>query len=342
MVRIVIDCFGGDNSPGVNIEGSIDALEKFADLEVVLVGDEQKIKDELAKQNYSSDRISVVHAPDVIGCDEKPTEAVRKKKDSSLMTGIRLLREDDTLAGLVSIGSTGAIVAAATLRVGRVPGVARPTLCPLLPTMKEGKIVGICDSGATVDCTPVQLYQFAIMGSLYLEKVFGVKSPKVALLNVGVEEEKGDELRKEVFRMLKNEPLINFVGNMEARELLKGDVDLVVCDGFSGNVMCKTVEGTAIEMFRMIKKDIMSSLRFKIGALFLKKMFAKEKAFLDYQNYGGSVLLGASKVVVKGHGSSKRTSFAKCIEQAYMMETGNLNPELSKILSEKKEDNGDV
>ncbi|MBR5369564.1 MAG: phosphate acyltransferase, partial [Lachnospiraceae bacterium] len=226
MIRIVIDCFGGDESPRVNIEGSIDALARFKDLELVLVGDEQQIKDELARQQFSSDRISIVHAPDVIGCNEKPTEAVRKKKDSSLMTGIRLLREDDTLAGLVSIGSTGAIVAAATLRVGRVPGVVRPTLCPLLPTMKEGVIVGICDSGATVDCTATQLYQFAIMGSLYMEKVFGVKSPRVALLNVGVEEEKGDELRKEVYQMLKNEPRINFVGNMEGRELLKGDVDL--------------------------------------------------------------------------------------------------------------------
>ncbi len=342
MVRIVIDCFGGDESPRVNIEGSIDALAKFKDLELVLVGDEKKIRDELAAQNYSSDRISIVHAPDVIGCDEVPTIAVRTKKESSLMTGIRLLRKDDTLSGLVSIGSTGAIVAATTLFIGRVPGVVRPTLCPLLPTMKEGRIVGICDSGATVDCTPTQLYQYAIMGSLYMEKVFGVKSPKVALLNVGVEEEKGDELRREVYGMLKNEPRVNFVGNMEGRDLLKGDVDLVVCDGFSGNVMCKTVEGTAIEMFRMIKKDIMSSLKNKIGAMFMKKMFAKEKAFLDYQNYGGSVLIGATKVVVKGHGSSKRTSFAKCIEQAYMMETGNLNPELEKILSEKKEDKGDV
>ena len=203
--------------------------------------------------------------------------------------------------------------------------------------MKEGKIVGICDSGATVDCTPLQLYQFAIMGSLYLEKVFGVKSPKVALLNVGVEEEKGDELRKEVYTMLKNEPKVNFVGNMEARDLLKGNVDLVVCDGFSGNIMCKTVEGTAIEMFKMIKRDIFSSFKYKIGAMFLKKMFAKEKAFLDYQNYGGSVVLGASKVIVKGHGSSNRTAFCKCIEQAYMMESGNLNPELEKIFAENKE-----
>ena len=155
----------------------------------------------------------------------------------------------------------------------------------------------------------------------------------------GVEEEKGDELRKEVYQILKNEPRINFVGNMEGRNLLKGDVDLVVCDGFSGNVMCKTVEGTAIEMFKMIKKDIFSSLKYKIGALFLKKMFAKEKAFLDYQNYGGSVVLGASKVIVKGHGSSNRTAFAKCIEQAYMMETGNLNTELEKIFSDEKPEN---
>lgn len=340
-MKIVIDCFGGDDSPKVNIEGSIDALASFKDLELVLVGDEEKIKEELKAQNYSSDRISIVHAPDVITCNDKPTEAIRTKKESSLMTGIKLIREDESCAGLVSIGSTGAIVAAATLRVGRIKGVNRPTLCPLLPTMKGG-IVGICDSGATVDCTPEQLRQFAIMGSTYLEKVFNIENPKVGLLNVGVEEEKGDELRKTVYKMLKEEPSINFCGNMEARELLKGDFDLVVCDGFSGNVLCKSTEGAALEMLKMIKRDIYSSPKYKFGALFMKKMFKKEKDFMNYQNYGGSVLLGASKVIVKGHGSSNRTAFAKCIEQAYRMEAGNLNPEIERLLSVNKEEENNV
>jgi len=334
MVKIAMDCFGGDNSPGVNIEGSLDALKQFSDLEIILVGDENAIKEELKKYEYDSSRISIVHAPDVIECNEKPTDAIRHKKDSSLMVGIKMLHDDDSLAGLVSIGSTGAIVAATTLRIGRMKNVIRPALCPVLPTMKNGKVVGLCDCGATVDCNATQLHQFAIMGSIYMQKVIGVKSPKVALLNVGEEEEKGDELRKEVYKLLKEEPAIDFVGNVEAREVLKGDIDLVVCDGFSGNVLCKTIEGTAIEMFRMIKRDIMSSFKYKLGAAFLKKMFKKEKDYLDYQKYGGSVVLGASKVVVKGHGSSGKVAVTKCIEQAYTMEKGNLNTIIENALQD--------
>ena len=237
---------------------------------------------------------------------------------------------------MVSVGSTGALVSAAMLRVGRLKGVIRPAFCPILPTMNGG-IVGVCDSGANVDVSPLHLVQNAIMASLYLENVYDVKNPRVALLNIGTEEEKGDDLRKKAFQMLKETEGINFVGNMESRDLLTGKYDVVVCDGFSGNVLIKSTEGACLEMLKKLKKDIASRLINKIGALFMYKMFMQEKAFMDYQNYGGSVLLGTSKVVIKGHGSSKAIAIEKCIEQAYKMELSEMSEKIEKAL-EKYED----
>ncbi len=323
MIRIVVDCFGGDKSPKANVEGALIALKKFPDLAVILSGDETLIGKELEGREYDKERVSVLHAPEVVGCDEKPTDAIRLKKESSLMRSIKLLREDESVAGMVSTGSTGAIVAAATLRLARIQGVIRPAFCPILPTMKGG-IVGICDSGANIDISPDHLVQFAIMGSLYLQRVYGIEKPRVALLNIGAEAEKGDDLRKRTYPLLESCNEIYFAGNMEARELLTGDYDLVVCDGFSGNVLIKSTEGACLEMLKKLKKDISSKLINKIGAFLMLKMFKEEKEFMNYQNYGGSVLLGCEKVVVKGHGSSNETAVAKCIEQAYRMEIGSL------------------
>ena len=237
-----------------------------------------------------------------------------------MIKGIRMLRDRDDIAAMVSTGSTGALVAAALTRIGRVRGVIRPAFCPILPTM-DGGLVGICDSGANMEVNPEMLRQFAIMSSLYMEHVYGVKSPRIALLNVGKEAEKGDEIHQQAHILLSETPEINFVGNMESRDLLSGRYDVVVADGFSGNVLVKTTEGTALELLKKLKKDIFSRTIYKIGALLMKKMFADEKEFMNYQNYGGSVLLGCSKTIVKGHGSSKATAVAKCIEQAYRMET---------------------
>jgi len=323
MIKLVIDCFGGDHSPQANIEGSLAALEKFSDLSLVLCGDEAVIRANLEGRQYDRSRLEILHAPEVIGCNEKPTDAIRLKKESSMVKAVRLLRDSDEVAGMVSVGSTGALVAAALTRVGRLQGVIRPAFCPLLPTMSGG-IVGICDSGANVEVTPDHLRQFAIMASLYIENVYGIEKPRVALLNVGVEPEKGDEIRQTAYKMLSETEEINFVGNMESRDLLSGNYDVIVCDGFSGNVLVKTTEGTAIELLKMVKKSIMSRTIYKIGALFQKRMFKEMKAFMNYQNYGGSVLLGTSKVVVKGHGSSKATAVEKCIEQAYRMERSSL------------------
>ncbi|MCQ2187523.1 MAG: phosphate acyltransferase PlsX [Bacteroidales bacterium] len=323
MIKIVVDCFGGDHSPQANIDGSLVALASLPDLYLILAGDEATIRAGLAGHSYDESRVEILHAPDVIGCDEKPTDAIRLKRESSMVKAVRLLRDDDSVSGLVSVGSTGALVAAALTRVGRLEGVIRPAFCPILPTL-DGGIVGICDSGANVEVTPDHLRQFAIMASLYLQNVYGVESPRVALLNVGVEAEKGDTLRQETYRLLQQTEGLNFVGNMESRDLLSGKYDVVVCDGFSGNVLVKTTEGTALELLKKLKKDIFSRTIYKIGAALMKRLFTDFKSFMDYQNYGGSVLLGTSKVVVKGHGSSKAVAVQRCIEQAYRAEAGEL------------------
>ncbi len=333
MIKIAVDCFGGDHSPAANIDGALLALAAFPDLSIILSGDEAQIQAHLADKKYDKARLSILHAPDVIGCDEKPTDAIRLKKESSMMKAIRLLREDETVSGIVSTGSTGALVAAATLRVGRLAGVIRPAFCPIMPTMNGG-VVGVCDSGANVDITPDYLQQYAIMGSLYMKKVYGMKDVRVALLNVGTEKEKGDELRKNAYLLLSETPGIHFVGNMESRDLLSGKYDLVVCDGFAGNVLIKSTEGAAMELLKKLKRDISSRLLYKIGAFLMLKMFKQEKDFMDYRNYGGSVLLGTKKVVVKGHGSSNDTAVFKCIEQAYRMEAGSLPSEIEEALAQ--------
>jgi glycerol-3-phosphate acyltransferase PlsX len=327
MIKILVDCFGGDHSPQANVAGALAALDKNPDLHLLLTGDETILKAELSGKAYDAARLEVIHAPEVIGCDEKPTDVIRLKRNSSMMKAIILLRDRDDIAALVSTGSTGALVTGALVRLGRIPGVIRPAFCPILPTMSGG-IVGICDSGANPEVTAAHLRQFAIMASLYLENVYGVNRPRTALLNVGKEAEKGDDVRREAYRLLQETPSVNFVGNMESREFLSGEFDLVVADGFSGNVLVKCTEGTALELLKKLKKDIYSRTLYKLGALLMKRMFQEEKEFMNYQNYGGSVLLGTQKVVVKGHGSSKAVAVEKCIEQAYRMETSRLSAKI--------------
>ncbi len=332
MIKIVLDCFGGDKSPEANVLGGLDALNLYDDLFLYMTGDEKRIREAIGSSKFDESRLEIVNAPDVITCSDKPTDAIRLKKESSMMKAVKLIRENDDVTGFVSIGSTGALVAASLLRIGRLKGVIRPAFCPVLPTMNGG-IVGICDTGANVDITPEHLRQYAIMGSLYMKNVYGVEKPRVALLNIGVEEEKGDELRKQAYKLLENEKNINFVGNMESRDLLSGSYDLVVCDGFSGNVLVKTTEGTALQLLKKLKLDICSKTKYKVGALFMKRMFMEEKQFMNYQNYGGSVLIGTLKTVVKGHGSSDRTAVFKCIEQAYRMETSKISEQIEEILA---------
>ena len=332
MIKILVDCFGGDHCPEAPVQGALAALEKNPELHLLLTGDEALLQKELAGKTYDSGRLEIVHAPEVIGCDEKPTDVVRLKRNSSMMKAIILLRDREDIAGMVSVGSTGALVTGALVRLGRIPGIIRPAFCPILPTM-DGGLVGICDSGANLTVTPAHLRQFAIMASLYMSQVYDVPKPRVALLNVGKEAEKGDGIRQETYKLLQETDCVNFVGNMESRDLLSGRYHVVVADGFSGNVLVKTTEGTALELLKKIKKDIYSRTLYKIGALLMKKMFQEEKEFMNYQNYGGSVLLGTSKVVVKGHGSSNAKAVEKCIEQAYKMETSGLSSQIEAAIA---------
>jgi len=329
MIKIAIDCLGGDKSPDANIDGALSALNAHTDLSVVFFGDEKIIGERLSTKKYDASRVEIVHAPDEVGGDDKPIDAFRLKKRSSMISAITALREDSSLSALVSGGSTAVLVGASILRIGRTDGVRRPAFCPVLPTMTGG-IVGICDSGASIECSPLQIHQYAIMASAYIRAMFGIEKPRVALLNVGTEPEKGDDLHREAYKLLSADDDINFVGNMESRDFLSGKYDLVVSDAFSGNVLIKSTEGAALELLKKIKKDITSSFINKIGALFMRKMFMREKEFMNYQNYGGSVLLGLEKIIVKGHGSGNAKAFEKCVDQAYRLVSLDLSGKIAE------------
>ena len=281
MIKIAVDCFGGDRSPQANIDGSLSALEKNKDLYLILTGDEEIISSHLKGRTYDHERLRIVHAPTVITPDEKPMDAIRLKRDSSMMAAVNLLRTDDSVGGMVSTGSTGALVTAAVLRIGRLRNVIRPAFCPILPTMTGG-IVGVCDSGANVDITPEYLQQYAVFGTIYLQTVYNIEKPRVAMLNIGTEAGKGDDLRKKAYTLLENTPEVNFIGNMESRDLLAGNYDLVVCDGFSGNVLVKTTEGTAIELLKKLKKGIFSRTIYKLGAGLMKGLFDDFKETMNF------------------------------------------------------------
>ena len=314
---------GGDRSPQANVEGALRAVNEISDLEVVLVGktaDNEVIARDI---EFDRSRVTFVDAPDEISCNDKPTDAIRNKTESSLFRSFELLRTDDSVNALVTSGSTGATLAGAVLKLGRIRGIKRPAFCPVLPTMTGG-IVAVVDSGANAECDAVNLHQFAIMGDLYLKLAYGVTAPKTALLNIGVEEEKGDALRKEVYQILKAEPRVNFVGNMESRDLLSGEYDVVVCDGFSGNVLIKSTEGACLEMLKTLRSTLTKNLKNKMGALLLKKDILGLKDKMDYNNYGGAVLLGAKKTIVKSHGSSKATAIYMSVKKAYEMEKNGL------------------
>ena len=314
-MKILIDAFGGDNSPEEIIAGSLQALNEKQGFTAVLVGDEKIIKEKLSAFKYDESRVEILPASEVITCEEEPTLAIRKKPDSSICVAFKALKTDEQMSAFVSAGSTGAVLVGATLKLGRITGVNRPALCPILPTIKDGKEVFLMDSGANADCKPINICQFAIMGSAYA-KSMGVENPKVALLSNGTEDEKGNALNHEVFPMLKEMKEINFVGNIEARDILSGEYDVVVTDGFSGNIALKSMEGAINVVLKSIKSYIKGSLGGIIGAMFLKKTFKKLKAKLDYNKKGGALFLGVSKPVVKAHGSSKREAFKNAVLQA--------------------------
>lgn len=314
-MKIIVDAMGGDNAPEQIVLGAIDALCEDKQLEVTLVGDTDAICKVLAGKKYDDNRLEIIDAKDVITNDDSPTMAIKTKKESSLVKAFEALNREDA-DGFVSAGSTGAVLVGAFMKVGRIKGVSRPALAPVIPTLKGNGVV-LCDCGANVDCKPVNLQHFAIMASAYAEGMLGVKNARVGLLNNGAEAHKGNELTQEAYKLLSETRGINFVGNCEARDILSGDYDVVVCDGFNGNIALKSAEGTANTMLKLIKDGVYSGgLKSKLGALMLKSVFKNVKKKMDYNAHGGACFLGVNKIVVKSHGASKSKSITASILQA--------------------------
>ena len=328
---ILIDAFGGDNAPSEVIAGSIDAINEKEGFRAVFVGQEQVIKEHLKNYKYDESRVAIIDAPDVITCEEEPTVAVRRKPNSSICVAFKELKENENAKGFVSAGSTGAVLVGATLRLGRIKGVSRPATSPVLPTLIDGKNVILLDSGANADCKSINLIQFALMGAAYAEAL-GVKEPKVALLSNGTEDEKGNMLIHESLPLLKQLKGINFVGNIEGRDILSGEYDVVVSDGFSGNVAIKAIEGAVSMLLKLLKNGINKSFKRKMGGLLLKDMFKEMKLKLDYNNHGGALFLGVNKAVIKAHGSSKRTAFKTAVLQAAHYATFDISDKIVEKL----------
>ena len=327
-MRIALDGYGGDYSPSEVVKGALAALEKDPTLEILLTGKSEELLS--LTGGAFADRLTVKEAPDVISCDEVPTQAIRTKKESSLVVALDAVAAGEADA-LVSAGSTGAVLIGATLKIGRLKGVERPALAPALPTVKGGNVI-LCDCGANVDCRPSYLVGFAMMASAYQKGVYGLKNPRVGLLNNGAEETKGNAFSVEAHHLLAEEKSICFVGNVEARDILSGEVDVVVADGFNGNIALKSAEGTANAVFALLKQGIYASARAKIGAILLKPVFKELKHKVDYNEHGGAAFLGLKKPVVKAHGASKAKSVCGAILQARDMVAGKVSERLAEDL----------
>lgn len=332
---IALDCMGGDNAPGGIVKGAVLAANENKDMLIKLVGREDDIKKELEKYP-SSDKLEIVDAKEVIETGEPPVAAIRKKKDSSLVKCMYMVKKGEADA-MVSAGSTGANLVGGHVIIGRIKGVERPPLAPLIPT-KTGFSL-LIDCGANVDARPSHLLQFAKMGSVYMENVVGVKNPKVALVNIGAEEEKGNALVKETYPLLKEMEGINFIGNIEARDIPNGDADVIVCDAFVGNVILKLYEGVASVLIDKIKGSMMNSIKTKIGALLIKKDLKKTLKGFSLEEHGGAPLLGLNGLLVKTHGSSKAIEIKNSILQCITFNELDINNKFKEKLSlESKED----
>ena len=334
VTRVVVDAMGGDYAPEWIIRGAVEAINEGAKAQIILTGKEDVIKKELAKYTYDQSKIEVVNATEEITCHEAPVQAVRSKKDSSLVVGLNMVKNGEADA-IISAGSSGAILAGGQLVVGRSKGVKRSPLAPLLPTSKGYSL--LIDCGANVDARASHLVQFAKMGSIYMEHVVGIKNPKVGIVNIGAEEEKGNALVKETFPLLKEEKELNFIGSVEAREIPHGQADVIVTEAFSGNVILKLYEGVGAVLISKVKEGLMSTLRSKIGALLIKSALKTTLKSFDASEYGGAPLLGLNGLVVKTHGSSKAKEVSNTLIQCVTFKKQKINEKIKEsIQSEQK------
>ena len=327
---IALDAMGGDHAPDAMVQGAIGALRQFEDVRIELAGPEDRLKALVASAGEVRSRIGIIPADEVIGMDDSPMLAVRKKIRSSMVQAMLAVREGRAGA-MVSAGSTGALLACGMLRLGRIPGIERPALAPVLPGVKGPWM--LIDCGANVDCQPKYLVQFGLMGSVYMKSVMGVADPRVGLVNIGTEVEKGNRLAKETYEKLRAQTSYRFCGNCEAREIPSGDFDVVVTDGFDGNIILKYTEGLAGAMMSMLKESLMASAGTKLGALLCKPGFRDFKKKMDYNAYGGAPLLGVEGAVVKAHGSSGGEAVQNAIRQARTMLEGRVVEKIREGLS---------
>lgn len=327
IIRVAVDAMGGDNAPEEIVKGSVEAINEHDNINVILVGQQDKIEAELKKYTYNSNQLKVVNATEIIEMAEPPVMAIRKKKDSSLVVAMNLVKNNEADA-LVSAGSTGAVLVGGQVLVGRIKGIERPPLAPLIPTAKGVSL--LVDCGANVDARASHLVQFAKMGSIYMESIMGIKNPRVAIVNIGAEEEKGNMLVKETFPLLKNCSDINFIGSIEARDIPAGYADVIVCEAFVGNVILKLYEGVANELTGKIKESMMATLKSKIGALLVKPQLKKTLKGFDTSKYGGAPLLGLNGLVVKTHGSSKAIEIKNSIVQCISFKEEKFNEKINE------------
>lgn len=314
LIKVAVDAMGGDHAPSEIVKGAVEAVNSQEQVKVILVGRESAVQAELQKYQYDASRVEVVNATEIIEMAEPPVQAIRMKKDSSIVVAMKMVKNGEAEA-FVGAGSTGAVLVGGQVIVGRIKGVERPPLAPLLPTEKGASL--LIDCGANVDARPSHLVQFAKMGSIYMENVMGVQNPRVAIVNIGAEEEKGNALVKETFPLLKACKGLNFIGSIEARDIPSGYADVIVCEAFAGNIILKLYEGVGATLISMVKKGMLASLRSKIGALLVKPALKETLKRFDTSQYGGAPLLGLKGLVVKTHGSSQaveiRNSILQCV-----------------------------
>ena len=331
ITKVALDAMGGDHAPGEIVKGAVEAVQKRKDIEVFLVGQEELIQKELSQYAYDENQIKIINATEVIETAEPPVMAIRKKKDSSMVVAMKMVKNGEADA-FVSAGNSGAVLVGGQLIVGRIKGIDRPPLAPLIPTAKGVSL--LIDCGANVDARSSHLVQFAKMGSIYMEHVMGIKNPRVAIVNIGAEEEKGNALVKETFPLLKACTDINFIGSIEAREIPHGMADVIVCEAFVGNVILKLYEGVGAVLIQKIKKGMMSTLRSKIGALLVKPALKETLKSFDASEYGGAPLLGLNGLVVKTHGSSKAGEVSNSIIQCVTFKEQKINDKIRECIKE--------